>query len=77
MAWLVELENTDHPAELNIGTVCLVNISFLRHVGNFCSNSSKNFTGNCELKSLGCILLLYLDVFFLSQFTCTLLYILP
>lgn len=26
MAWLVELANTDHSAELNIGTVCLVSV---------------------------------------------------
>lgn len=26
MAWLVELTNTDHPAELNIETACLVSI---------------------------------------------------
>lgn len=64
MARLMELANTDHPAELNIGTVRPVSIFFLLHVGKFCSSSFKSFTGSCELKSLGCILLLYPDVFF-------------
>lgn len=58
----MELANTDHPAELNTGSVSLVSIFFLLYVGNFCSNSFKSFTGTCELKSLGCILQLSADV---------------
>lgn len=74
----MELKNTDHPAELNIGTVCLVSTFFLLHVGKVCSNSFKSFTGSCELKSLDCVLLLFILMsFFLPQFTCSLLHILP
>lgn len=77
MAWLVELANTDHPAELNIGTVCLVCIFSYYVWAIFVQTVLQFYTGNCEFKSLGCILQLYPDVFFLFQFTWTLLPTLP